>query len=199
MNDLDCLDSSSVILPTFDIDAVYEKCIEWCKYYLWIRESNKPFYIYAIGLHTAFDQGNRQNQWEITIQLSKVKNHVKIDFCLLKVDYLILNTLRKQPRHRIFPYPTVVRSLYRYLGVHLTDDILRSLYQKDYLDRYIKRFTLNIFIAGCVTAALLLYGIFFSHILWGMFISAIPFVYGLMFIDDIVVLKSLRERLYINY
>lgn len=201
--------SNSVIIPSANIDEAYEECLAWCrKKGMKITESDKPSLITAHGIFSTFESRRRyySDAWEIAIQLSADRKGVQIDFILLNVLNPSLNPRKNQPKHMISPYPRVARSLYKYLGVHTSDDILRDLYPRAYLDRYIRRFSMYLGVCGLATLVLIICGSYREYVslvrgevLLFFIFSMAPIFYGLMVFDELFVLRSLRRRLYFNF
>ena len=200
--------SNSVILASSNIDEVYEKCLIWCRNKgMKVIESEKPFLITAQGIFNTFGERGLYfyDVWEISIQLSQDRKGMQINFSLLKVLNPSFKPRKNQPRYIISPYPRVVRRLYRYLGVHMSDDVLRDLYPREYLNRYISKFSMYLGFCILATAILVGYGWYREYIslirgdiLRFFLFSIVPFFSGLMVFDEWFVLRSLRERLYIS-
>jgi hypothetical protein len=199
--------SNSIILPTSNIDEIYEKCLAWCrKNNVEIIESDKPSLIIAHGVFLTF-QGSRNypDRWEISFQLSTDIRGVKIDLTLLNVIFSPFTLIKKQPRHMISPYPGVVRSLYTYLGVYMSDDVLRDLYPREYLERYIDKFSMSLGVCIFSTVVLILVGWYREYVslirgevLKFFILSMAPILVGLTYLDEWFVLKSIRNRLYLK-
>jgi len=196
----DYMTFSSVTIPSFNIDEVYEKCLTWCKKWGFkITESNKPTLIIAVGRINIYEFNF--DKCKTIIQLSMESRNVKLDFSLIKTD-----SKGNQSKGSVSSFPIVAKSLYIWLRVNITDNVLRGLYPRHYLIKYIRHYSLYLGIYSLITAIFIIYGYYNEYFIlvrgdvFKYFIIAIyPFFSGLHAFIELYVLKSLEKRLYVNF
>lgn len=183
----------NIILPTKDIDDIFNKVASWSKKWGVILETQKPFYVKLRIRHKAYSR--HSDLWLTEIHLSNEINGVMIEMHFLeRVGSLLLRPVKNQDEMPRFPF--LVRSLYRHLGIELSHNQMRSIFTKTYLDKYIQRNLRQTLFAGFIIGLLGIYGLTRETFLTYMMLAMTPFIFMLLKVGDITELKSLREKLY---
>ena len=87
----------------------------------------------------------------------------------------------------------------------MSDDVLRDLYPREYLERYIRKFSMSFGVCVLSIFILIIVGWYREYVslirgevLKFFILSMAPILVGLMDLDEWFVLRSIRNRLYLK-
>ena len=119
--------SHIISIPTNDIDGIFKKVVSWCNRKGGILDTQEPNYVKLNILHKA-DYKN-SDIWVMEVHTSEEIDGIKVEVYLIeRLGYFGKPSKNQDemPTH----LPFMIRSLYKYLGIELSNDLMRTIFTK---------------------------------------------------------------------